>query len=107
MHGFGPEQIELLEQERWRGPYRSLNDLVKRTGLDRLRVEALVLSGALDYMGARRQLLWDITQAYRLARRPKELPMKSKDERVRLPPMDARTRLATSFAFTGAAWKGT
>jgi len=106
IHGFGPEQIELLEQERWRGPYRSLNDLVKRTGLDRPHVEALVLSGALDYMGERRQLLWDIAEAYRLARRPKELPMKSKDERVRLPPMDARTRLATSFAFTGVSLEG-
>jgi error-prone DNA polymerase len=106
IHSFGPEQIELLEQERWRGPYRSLNDLVKRTGLDRPHVEALVLSGALDYMGERRQLLWDIAEAYRLARRPKELPMKSKDERVRLPPMDARTRLATSFAFTGVSLEG-
>jgi len=106
IHGFGPEQIELLEQERWRGPYRSLNDLVKRTGLDRPHVEALVLSGALDYMGERRQLLWDIAEAYRLARRPKELPMKSKDERVKLPPMDARTRLATSFAFTGVSLEG-
>ena len=48
IHGFGPEQIELLEQERWRGPYKSLTDLVKRTGLDRPHVEALVLSGALD-----------------------------------------------------------
>ena len=106
IHGFGPEQIEVLEQERWRGPYKSLNDLVKRTGLDRPHVEALVLAGALDYMGERRQLLWDIAEAYRLARRPKELPMKSKDERVKLPPMDARTRLATSFAFTGVSLEG-
>jgi error-prone DNA polymerase len=106
IHGFGPEQIELLEQERWRGPYKSLTDLVKRTDLDRLHVEALVLSGALDYMGERRQLLWDIAEAYRLARRPKELPMKSKDEQVKLPPMDARTRLATSFAFTGVSPEG-
>ena len=106
VHGFGPEQIELLEQERWRGPYRSLNDLVRRTGLDRPHVEALVLSGALDYMGERRQLLWDIAEAYRLARRPKELSMKSKDEQVKLPPMDARTRLATSFAFTGVSLEG-
>jgi error-prone DNA polymerase len=106
IHGFGPEQIQLLEQERWRGPYKSLTDLVKRTGLDRQHIEALVLAGALDYMGERRQLLWDSAEAYRLARRPKELPMKSKDERVKLPPMDARTRLATSFAFTGVSLEG-
>jgi len=106
IHGFGPEQIELLEQGRWRGPYKSLTDLVKRTGLDRPHIEALVLAGALDYMGERRQLLWDIAEAYRLARRPKELPMKSKDEHVKLPPMDARTRLARSFAFTGVSLEG-
>jgi len=106
IHGFGPEQVELLEQERWRGPFKSLTDLVRRTGLDRPHVEALVLSGALDYMGERRQLLWDIAEAYRLARRPQELPMKSQDEQVKLPPMDARTRLATSFAFTGVSLDG-
>lgn len=103
IRGFGPEQIELLEQERWRGPYKSLNDLVKRTGLDRPHIEALVLSGALDYMGERRQLLWDVAEAYRLARRPPELPVKSRDEQVILPPMDAQTRLAASFAFTGVS----
>ena len=32
--------------------------------------------------------------------------MKSKDERVRLPPMGARTRLVTSFAFTGVSLEG-
>jgi error-prone DNA polymerase len=32
--------------------------------------------------------------------------MKSKDERVRLPPRDVRERLATSFAFTGVSLEG-
>jgi hypothetical protein len=41
VHGFGPEQIKIIETERQRGPFRSLNDLVKRP-----HVEALVLSGA-------------------------------------------------------------
>ena len=77
VHGFGPEQIETLIAERQRGPFRSLNDLVKRTGFDRPHVEALVLAGALDYLGERRQLLWDIAEAYRLAKRPRELPLPS------------------------------
>ena len=75
IQGFGPEQIEVIETERQRGPFRSLPDLVRRTRLDRPHVEAMVLSGALDDVGERRQLLWDIAEAYRLAKRPRELPL--------------------------------
>jgi error-prone DNA polymerase len=103
VYGFGPEQIDLIETERQRGSFRSLNDLVKRTGLDRPHVEALVLSGALDYLGERRQLLWDIAEAFRLAKRPRELPLRSIDEQVSLAPMDQATRLSTVFALTGTS----
>ena len=103
VHGFGPEQIEIIETERQRGPFRSLVDLVKRTQLDRPHVEALVLSGALDYVGERRQLLWDIAEAFRLARRPRELKLISLDEHATLPRMDEATRLSTAFAFTGVS----
>ncbi len=103
IQGFGPEQIEVIETERQRGPFRSLPELVRRTRLDRPHVEALVLSGALDDVGERRQLLWDIAEAYRLAKRPCELPLRSRDEQVQLTPLDADTRLATVFAYTGAS----
>lgn len=118
VRGFGSQSdgernqaLETLEDERRRGPFTSLADLVERTGLDRRRVEALVLAGALDYLstgsrqglGERRELLWDIAEAYRLARRPRELPLRSPDERASLPPMDAETRLATTFAYTGVS----
>ncbi len=83
--GFGPAQIEAIEVERQRGPFRSLNELVRRTQLDRPHVEALVLAGALDHLGERRQLLWDLAEAYRLAKRPRELPLRSPDEQARLP----------------------
>ena len=106
VHGFGPEQIELLEAERQRGLFKSLADLVKRTNLDRRHVETLVLAGALDHLGERRQLLWDIAEAYRLARRPREMPLHSPDERPRLKPMDKPTRLSTAFAVTGVSLEG-
>ncbi len=107
VRSFGPEQVETLIAERQRGPFRSLNDLVKRTGFDRPHVEALVLAGALDYAGERRQLLWDLAEAYRLAKRPRELPLPlSSDEQVQLPAMDRETRLATTFAYTGASLEG-
>ncbi len=101
--GFGPAQIETIEVERQRGPFRSLNDLVRRTQLDRPHVEALVLAGALDHLGERRQLLWDLAEAYRLAKRPRELPLRSSDERAQLPTMDRTERLLTSYAATGVS----
>jgi error-prone DNA polymerase len=138
VQGFGPQPIEMLEDARQRGPFTSLADLVRRTRLDRRHVEALVLAGALDYMGERRQLLWDTAEAYRLSRRPErglsrrperglscrpeqglsrqperelarcpaELPLKSPDERVRLPPMSRGRRMATTFATTGVSLDG-
>ncbi len=106
VHGFGPEQIEIIEIKRQRGPFRSLNDLVKCTNLARPHVEALVLSSPLDYLGERRQLLWDIAEAYRLAKRPRELPLYSQDEQVSLLPMDQATRLSTTFAVTGTSLEG-
>ena len=103
VNGLGAQHIEVLEDERRRGPYTSLAYLVRRTNLDRRTVEALVLAGALDYLGERRQLLWDIAEAYHLARRPPELPLKSREARVRMPPMSARTRMTTTFAATGVS----
>ena len=62
-----------------------------------------VLAGALDHFGERRQLLWDLAEAYRLAKRPRELPLHSVDEQVSLLPMDKTTRLSTAFATTGTS----
>lgn len=103
VHGLGPEHTELLEAERQRGLFKSLSNLVRRTDLDRRQVEALVLAGACDYLGERRQLLWDIAEAYRLARRPAELPLYSPDEQAVMPPMDAGMRQAAVFAATGVS----
>ena len=98
--GFGPAQIELIGVERQRGPFRSLADLVRRTQLDRPHVEALVLAGALDHFGERRQLLWDLAEAYRLMKRPRELPLRSPDEQAQLLPMNRTERLMTAYAAT-------
>lgn len=106
VHGIGPQQIEVLVHERQRGPFSSLADLVKRTGLERHYVERLVLAGALDYLGERRQLLWDLAEAYHLARRPSGLPLKIASEQVKLRPMDAPTRMASAFSATGVSIEG-
>jgi error-prone DNA polymerase len=106
VHGWGPQHIEMFLAERQRGPFSSLADLVQRTGLERRHVEELVLAGGLDYLGERRQLLWDLAEAYHLARRPAGLPLEIPGERVNLPPMDAHTRMATTFAATGVSIEG-
>lgn len=108
VHGFGPEQVEVIEDERRRRPFAGLADLVQRAQLDRRHVEALVLAGALDHLGERRQVLWDLAEAYHLARRPQQapLPLRRADEQVKLPAMPPETRLTTAFAFSGVSLEG-
>ena len=103
IHGLGAEQIELLLQERRRAPFRSLAGLLRRTALPRPTVESLLLAGALDYLhpsGDRRQLLWELAEAYRTATGPPPLALPTRAEGVPLPPMTAAEQLATEFAVT-------
>jgi error-prone DNA polymerase len=61
--GIGEEHEELLDSELARGPYRSLADVVERTGLPEETVERLIRVGALDSLGRpRRELLWQLRE---------------------------------------------
>ncbi|HEV8516040.1 MAG TPA: PHP domain-containing protein [Candidatus Limnocylindrales bacterium] len=61
--GIGEEHAEALDAERQRGPYRSLADVVSRTGLSEEVVERLIRAGALDSLGSpRRSLLWQLRE---------------------------------------------
>ena len=61
--GIGEQHEELLDAERERGPYRSLADVVERTGLPEEVLERLVRSGAMDSLGRpRRELLWQLRE---------------------------------------------
>ncbi len=61
VNGLGEATLLQLEQERVGGPYRSLSELRRRTGLDRRSLEKLVAMGACDGLGKnRRQLLWQL-----------------------------------------------
>jgi error-prone DNA polymerase len=106
VHGIGAEQIDVILAERGRRPFGTLADFVRRTGLDRRQVHALVLAGGLDDLGERRQLLWDLAEAFRLAKRPPELGVQVPGERAAMLPMDAATRMATAFAYTGYSMEG-
>jgi error-prone DNA polymerase len=61
--GIGDEQAERLDAELARGPYKSLSDVVARTGLSEEIVERLIRAGALDSLGRpRRELLWQLRE---------------------------------------------
>ena len=61
--GIGEDHAALLDAERARGPYRSLGDVVERTGLSEEVVERLIRVGALDSLGRpRRELLWQLRE---------------------------------------------
>src|SRR4029078_8775227 len=57
----GEEHQALLEAELARGPYRSLADVVERTGLPEEVLERLIPTRAVDSLGrARGELLWQL-----------------------------------------------
>ncbi len=61
--GIGEEHEERLDAELARGPYRSLADVVERTGLSEEVIERLIRAGALDSLGRpRRELLWQLRE---------------------------------------------
>jgi error-prone DNA polymerase len=61
--GIGDEHAERLDAELARGPYRSLADVVDRTGLPEETIERLIRAGALDSLGRpRRELLWQLRE---------------------------------------------
>ncbi|HEV8698449.1 MAG TPA: PHP domain-containing protein [Candidatus Limnocylindrales bacterium] len=61
--GIGEQHEALLDAELTRGPYRSLADVVERTGLPEEVLERLIRSGAMDSLGRpRRELLWQLRE---------------------------------------------
>jgi error-prone DNA polymerase len=108
--GIGEEHEALLDRELANGPYRSLADVVERTGLPEETIERLIRVGGLDSLGRpRRELLWQLREvagsvrgsiAGRVAGRPMDL---------RLPPTDAPTlpglteseRIGDAYAVVG------
>jgi error-prone DNA polymerase len=63
VNGIGEEHAARLDAERARGPYRSLADVVERTGLAEEVIERLIRAGGLDSLGRpRRELLWQLRE---------------------------------------------
>ncbi len=60
VQGIGRALAQRIVDARAEGPYVSINDVVRRTGLSVAQAEALATAGAFDSFGlSRRQALWD------------------------------------------------
>jgi DNA polymerase III alpha subunit len=107
--GIGTEHAAHLDAERARGPYRSLADVVERTGLPEEVIERLIRAGALDSLGRpRRELLWQLRETARPAKgaprgggrvagRPLDLRLPA-TEAPPLPPLTELERLGDAYA---------
>ena len=108
VNGIGEELGERLEAERERGRYRSLADVVARTGLSEELLERLIRAGALDSLGRpRRELLWQLREVAGATKgRPIAGPAASRPLDLRLPataapdlpPPSELERLGDSYA---------
>jgi error-prone DNA polymerase len=106
--GIGEQHEALLDAERERGPYRSLEDVVERTGLPEETIERLIRTGALDSLGQpRRTLLWQLREVAASSRGRQ--PAAGRPLAMRLPPTEAPSlpllsepeRLGDAYAVVG------
>jgi error-prone DNA polymerase len=119
--GIGEEHAERLDAELARGPYRTLAEVVDRTGLGEEVIERLIRAGGLDSLGRpRRELLWQLREvasatrgradgrrssavarvARRAAGRPMDLRLPATPAPV-LPGLTESERLGDAYAVVG------
>ena len=122
--GIGEQHAALLDAELGRGPYRTLVEVVERTGLPEEVLERLIRTGALDSLGRpRRELLWQLREVAGASRgrmdgralrglgraagkrsaaagRPMDLRLPA-TEAPALPPVAELERLGDSYAVIG------
>jgi error-prone DNA polymerase len=102
VRGLGKHARDVLERERARGPYRSLADFVRRTGLDRDAVERLAEVGAFLRFDERRAAIWQAGELAGLSS-PGHLPGLADQlaEAADLPAMDAWESTRADYAGLG------
>jgi len=102
VRGLGQHARAVLERERARGPYRSLADFVRRTGLDRDAVERLAEVGAFLRFDERRAAIWRAGELAGLSG-PGHLPGLADQlaETADLPAMDAWESTRADYAGLG------
>ena len=85
--GLGKRDGEAIAAARAAAPFASLDDFVRRTGLDERALNALARAGAFESLGAeRRPALWDVPRLALESRDP--LPLETTEEAPELAPLD-------------------
>lgn len=97
----GEKRGAALLKARGDKAFGSLVDVIQRTHFDRRSIEALILAGAMDCFGDRRQLLWDLVAAFEQVDYPGRFSVTASDERVMMSPMTAEDKTIATFAETG------
>jgi error-prone DNA polymerase len=99
--GIGTKRAKEIVEQRADRPFTSLLDFIQRTDCDRRSAESLILAGAFDSFGERRQILASLPAALRQAHAAPMLPLDIPSERPTLRPMSEAEKLGLTFATTG------
>jgi error-prone DNA polymerase len=108
IRGLSEADARKVVQARGQQPYRSLQELARRTGLGRAVLMRLSEADAMGSLGrSRRDLLWESLAQERSAR---ELPLLDRlaprdDDPVELPPMDSLEQVFADYDATGLSLK--
>ncbi len=100
---FNKPAFEVLAAERERSPFTSLRDFARRVPMHRDALYELTRSGALDYLGERRTLLWELGE---IAPRLDPLPLIHHTTPVALAGLDALARLEWDVETSGLSADG-
>ena len=103
----GPAAHKRLDLERGNGPYRSLWDFWRRTGLKRQAIESLISIGAFAWTGLHeRELLWQLGTLYQPLSAQMNLNLISQEPIPALEPLDKKQRIAADLLLVGMAIRG-
>ena len=110
VRGLNSESAEILiENRNWNGPYRSLSDLVSRSGVQRAALENLVKAGACDNLPGvddRRQELWEVGLRYQASGSQGRLQLEVAQDMAKLKPALERDRMTFEYETLGLWTEG-
>ena len=103
VRGMGESRAEAIVEARERGgPFRSLADAMRRTGLQREAVEGLVTAGAFDCLVAdRRAALWEVGLLYRPINSQQPLPLPVEQDMADLPSLSGWESMLEEYRTMG------
>jgi error-prone DNA polymerase len=99
VRGVGGEAAETIVRERdLGGPYESLADAMRRTGLKRKAIENLVMAGAFDSLTPdRREAMWEVGLRYRPGGQQQTLQLPVEQDMAELPGMSQWEIMADEY----------